>query len=460
MASTQRPGPIPSTLAEERGCPSFWGVLPADIEPQPHETESTRGIVDELFERYVCGTKLACSAWANASPTDDDQPVTIEGKVESSYVAAKDLPFNHSSHDWIVNVATGPEYIHYHSDANPINDSGQRVMHCEWEIGALRSAFPYLPSTGDHVWVTGRWVFDCAHLKNCKTEIHPPEAMASWRPETFFDQSRQHAVAGIRVSAIVTGDGGPCNRKETVGGEYRFSVPIPARPGVDARLVVLHDSRDLLPSVEPRFESGKAFVDIQLPFSRGEEFPAETWVSNTWFGWFDPAHPVEHRRATVTLKSLRILRTHDQRPVSEGEWNLWVNVNGQWLETIRNQTVSLGEVVDLVGLTVPLIVGRPESPNDPAVTIETTGWEGDLIDRICGFGDDDRRGVTDVLDRVDTDQAKAWLVRQIDKFLNQRLSTVRVGHRWNELSGTQTVTAHAESPEVADFELTYDITVE
>ena len=76
-------------------------------------------------------------------------------------------------------------------------------MECEWDVGAFgdaakdNSSQPFgpgpmffrdcgWPMAGQHVWVAGRWIYDCGHPNKkglARSELHPSRAIASARWE-------------------------------------------------------------------------------------------------------------------------------------------------------------------------------------------------------------------------------------------------------------------------------------
>jgi hypothetical protein len=135
--------------------------------------------------------------WANGEGTTDKFR-EASGVVTKSKVAHNDLPENHYSHDWNVDIRVDPGQEGLLSTAN----EGGRIE-AEWETGVLPDevsgdgANPFLPrwvlpNLGDRVWTEGHWVFDCGHgvefggssATHYRTEIHPPRAIASMRGQS------------------------------------------------------------------------------------------------------------------------------------------------------------------------------------------------------------------------------------------------------------------------------------
>jgi hypothetical protein len=463
--STHHPNdntPIPSTMSKERGCSSLWGLAPSDA-----GTRGTRGPVEEFFQDRVCGTKIACSAWADAFEHERDQPAIVTGTVDGSWVSGSDLPFNHSSHDWVFEVDLDDGFLGYHSDKNPTNAAGRQLLHCEWELNALRNAYGHLPSAGDRVWVAGRWAFDCAHPDNCKTEIHPPQAVASWRAEPFVDEISGDPVDGIQIKVIVSGHGGVCHRTKTAAKDLRFAVPIPASPGPSAELVIEVDSNGENPEVIPHIDAQDHRADILLPFRSGDDLPTTSaYLAAVEIGWRNPASQDQWKRVVVRLDSLTVLHTHDIRPVGDGEWHLWANINGTWHQLLNDRRVTKGQTMDLAGKEIPLTLARPASLDEPVISISSTGWEGDSIDTICMFEDAPAEGargfpelpdLPSIPDIPDRDEVFAWMLAQAGKLQNERLGQLRAAHTWDELAGGGSFVAESDFSGGPDFELRYSV---
>jgi hypothetical protein len=445
--------PIPATLARERGCSPLWGVIPTGEEP-----EATRGPLDWLRDR-ACGSRIACSAWVDAFASSTDQPLIVAGHAVTSHVSNSDLPFNHSSHDWVIDVDTDDAYRRYHSDANPVGPNGRMLLHTEWELNALRDAWAWLPAAGDRVWIAGRWVFDCAHPEKCRTEIHPPQALASWGPGTFVDDVTGAPVEGVQVKAIVSANGGVCFRWEEAAKPLRFAVALPARPSGNAEPILLSESNKSSPSIGPVVEGPEPYVEITLPYAPGDELPWEPYLATIHLGWRSAADTREWRRVRVNLESVRILHTHDLPPDRAGEWNLWARINGTWRQLLRDRKVGQSATIPLEGATAVLDIPMPEDSTRPVLSIETTGWEGDAIDKICRFdgAPEATRRLPDLPGLPDRDDVLKWIVRQAGKVQNERLGHLLAEHRWDDLDAPGRFIRESSHHGRPDFALEYTI---
>ena len=196
------------------------------------------------FEGFSIGRVLP--QWAPVQGATElsynDEPEVLEGVILRSGISNQDFPFNHShvglkfehplvgtmlsddyhiAHDWILHVAPDLKYQHLMADGNFL--SGQHGdIEVEWEQMPDKLPVEAAPGVGDRVWITGRHVFDCGHPPP-KTEIHPPTALVSFRPEPFVDESSadQTLTAATQAVLRVSMHGGP--------SDYAPDVPKPVR---------------------------------------------------------------------------------------------------------------------------------------------------------------------------------------------------------------------------------------
>jgi hypothetical protein len=167
-------------------------------------------------------------------PLPNNPPTILEGFVPfppanegsnaqaPAEVSEEELPWNHYTHDFTFKVAPDPGYQQLLSswvrfpgfsipglfvippEICPDLTTGMTCHHTEmeveWENGSVMKvnddddrtwgAVPEFvwPSSGDRVWVEGRWIFDCGHPGSDSTtyvkfasEIHPPRALVTLR---------------------------------------------------------------------------------------------------------------------------------------------------------------------------------------------------------------------------------------------------------------------------------------
>src|SRR3990170_6778410 len=178
--------------------------------------DQVRGSDEAAAAGPVDGSQAECDPWLRLAIGDNDWEIAEEGwvwangegttdkfreasgVVTKSKVAHNDLPENHYSHDWNVDIRVDPGQEGLLSTAN---EGGH--IEAEWETGVLPDevsgdgANPFLPrwvlpNLGDRVWTEGHWVFDCGHgvefgsssATHYRTEIHPPRAIASMRGQS------------------------------------------------------------------------------------------------------------------------------------------------------------------------------------------------------------------------------------------------------------------------------------
>jgi hypothetical protein len=387
---------------------------PPSPQPVPDTYALTRGCKPGVFSRVN-------PQWVSVSPSDP--PVVVEGTVSLSKVTYEDFPFNHKSHDHNFDVIVDPKYMGFVGTANDKINGQPRIMEMEWEIGTrntgITDRFPkeFWPMEGDRVWMQGRWIFDCGHysadLTNPRnpryygfnTEVHPPSAVAFTRLEPIlFPGYRQAQIFPAAVTHIyIHGQGGYYNTP--VGGRnYEFDIPMPQKPSsilptTQLRYVVLGlPFGGPAPIVTPKPQENKAHVAIPLsgiaasPNLKYGAIVASTWTDQR----FRPISTEGYRTLKVTFDSIQVYNDHDPFGSGSGEWyNLWVGVNGRWIELSGPSghyglnDVDDGDVkVFNLGAT-----GGPEGgrksvtlmvPEKGALKIRTTGWERDAVDDYFG----------------------------------------------------------------------------
>ncbi len=347
--------------------------------------------------------------WVLVRPTPDSptwtQPVVAEGNITHSRVTMShhEFPFNHHSHDQNFHMALEPPYTNLKS-TSPGN------MEQEWEIGyrntGITDRFPieFWPWENDRVWMMGWWVIDCGHFKTIvtdpeepaiifdyKTEIHPPFITAFTRNEPHVFPGETSASPAVVTYIYLHGRGG--NRDTNVGGQdYEFDIHMPQCTGpIDCTHIRLlrYDVKSVpfggpTPILTSKLQENKAHVVI--PLSNTPASPDLKYGAIVAAKWVNPAGhnsgTLSSRTLKVTFDSIRIDKDHD---TFGAEWkNLWVGVNGKWIELSGPLGhYGLGGGVDdgdtyafpPGGKTATVIV-----PDNGELKIKSTGWESDNDD--------------------------------------------------------------------------------
>lgn len=432
---------------------------PADRPPAP---PPFKWIPSEQATRDGCKTggfkerEKVDPEWVSVSatasgPAQDPELTVAEGYVESignlkSYVAWKDWPYNHNSHDVIWNVKLDPLYQPLNSDANEdSSEPGNKLLHSEWEMRYLPVEF--WPVAGDRVWMLGWHVWDCGHFKwvkddpNCQesfpteiplapstcprhptgytTEMHPPLAVAFTRNEPTIFSGDAAPTNTYKTYININNEGGFHNypvfengiRTNTVSGgvrqfldAYEFNIPLPPKPpGQDGspepelRMEVVYANSDVRPELTLDMQNNVVHVAIRNPRCQ-EGATAICYNAIVAVGWHEQVLSQGYREIEVRFNSLRINNVHDapDAPASlpfplrdvesvKGKWHLWVRAGTQWLSipSLENRRVTSGETIQ-IGKTVILYV--PEDYKLGVKTIDLEPYSPDSILAIQASG--------------------------------------------------------------------------
>ncbi|HJT87810.1 MAG TPA: hypothetical protein VJ732_08135, partial [Bryobacteraceae bacterium] len=165
----------------------------------------------------------------------DNRPVAIYGTIASagsgganqpSRISFEDDPLTHYAHDTNFYLLPDPSYRWTVGTANYFangeDDSGVALgrIEVEWEALNNGSTATYesgqiglpawaMPTTGDRMYVVGRWVLDGGHPElGDRTEIHPPRLVAVMRQRPAVSSGMG---AASQVDIYVSGHGGGAN---------------------------------------------------------------------------------------------------------------------------------------------------------------------------------------------------------------------------------------------------------
>lgn len=121
-----------------------------------------------------------------------------EAANQPSFISHADLPYTHYAHDWNMELLPDPDYLWVLGTANfntATNNANYARLECEWETqnngqpvvgsyghGNIGLPLWATPSTGDRIYMVGRWNMDNGHPDTGdRTEIHPVRMLATTR---------------------------------------------------------------------------------------------------------------------------------------------------------------------------------------------------------------------------------------------------------------------------------------
>jgi hypothetical protein len=351
--------------------------------------------------------------WVPVRPTKGSvpwtDPVIAEGIVSQSRILVnyEEWPFSHHSHDRTFHFDLGSAYANLDS-TRPGN------METEWEIGykntGITDRFPkeFWPWEGDTVWMMGWWVIDCGHFKLCvvgtdflgnpifqgcdyKTEIHPPFITAFTHIEPAVFSGEQNASTAAVTHIYLHGRGG--NHDTRVGGQnYEFDIPMPKCTGP----VITCDQRQLKYNVKSLPFGGPAPIltakllknkaHVVIPLSNTAASPDLRYGAIVAAKW---VNPFGSQTATNSTRTLRVtfdyITVYQDHDYGGAEWkNLWVGVNGKWIELsgpLGHYGLTDADDDDNHGTTYYFPAGSKAVtvivPENGELKIKSTGWESD-----------------------------------------------------------------------------------
>ena len=166
----------------------------------------------------------------------DNRPVQIYGVAagtqagganQPSRISYEDDPITHYAHDVNVYLEPDPQYRWTVGTANydsaGEDEAGVALGRIEIEWESLNNGSPdtydtgqiglpdwAVPTTGDRIYVLGRWVLDAGHPEvGDRTELHPPRLLAVMRQRPGISSA---AGTASQVDIYVSGHGGAANR--------------------------------------------------------------------------------------------------------------------------------------------------------------------------------------------------------------------------------------------------------
>ena len=99
----------------------------------------------------------------------------------------------------------------------------------------FNSGWPFWPVAGDHVWMAGRWAYDCTRVvgdqKLNPSQLNPIKAIATARFEGFKFVSNPASVPAVRFLFYATSEGGYVNFRPRTDAEQPRAADGSARTG-------------------------------------------------------------------------------------------------------------------------------------------------------------------------------------------------------------------------------------
>lgn len=311
--------------------------------------------------------------------------VEAEGTLDNIELSNEDFPAIHDSHDLDMSLQ-----IDHSRFGKLVIDGKDDNLILETESGQFPHTFR--PSTGDHVTVKGRWIFDCGHDEPgnpAHTEIHPTP---------YFESDHLEArrlgpgpdLRTVRVAQVwMNANPGAFKYDLKTYGPFDFDLQLPWKS--------LHDWMPFAEVVRPEkpspiytdgdpakvkfmVEGGKIHVRIDPPeinwlTGPGVPFPLKVqWAHyEIVVGYLkkDPDSIASAARSyTVHLDKIDVV--HDLRGLRGYGWGGWfldADVNHHWVAIFRDAKVSSSEKG--YDLNIPI------NTTDSRLTIRMTGYMND-----------------------------------------------------------------------------------
>ncbi len=283
-------------------------------------------------------------AWVDVSPKDH-RARTIEGVLLKARVTETDFPLKpwHTFYDWNFFVHVDPQYTYLVHELSRKENSTkflgvgrEDIIECEWD-----SAFVPLwavPQEKCRIWMLGRWIYDCGHpeegvaVGRHRTEIHPPQAIASFRSEAAKLPGTAGPTQVTRAAIYIGRKGGYID--QAINRDYAFDLHLPPNPKNGAEPVFLSEpppgTTGPLP-VEPRLTP----IPARNPRLFRVEIPLRTMPKLEEYGviitagWSNGAAGGNSRIRQVRVTIDKVLRDklgEFERP----NWLFFISINARW----------------------------------------------------------------------------------------------------------------------------------
>jgi hypothetical protein len=445
-------GPVPNApppTPEVREPIDGDGIARGCRDPDSVRIEVAGVDIAELLDEPGLGGLIP--SWVQATPTPRSRPSAaprvVEGRLDDSYIATSDWPLKpwHTNYDWDMYLRVDPQYGDLLSVAND-----QGILECEWDSEYLPSWA--WPQRGQRVWIMGRWIYDCGHPNeegDCRTEIHPPRAIASFRSEAVQFSGNPGPVRATTAVLYIGRRGGywtsPINDRD-----YEFTLPLPAKPSSSAvpRVKVSSMTGSLPVSPQVTLSStSPPIMNVKIPLTGLTPHPTE-YGAIISCGWTDPAGTESRKIIPVNVRVEKIFMDANLDPLGADEWYVFVCINGRWrkYEGIGGDTETLNHSVKL-----------DLHPLD-RITISVCGFEADTLHDLMGKS-------TDIPpDRVSaktTDSQATAVARTIrDKFLAASITGLNQNDEFTRMFEQESPTTRGTFRRISDdqaYRLQYTI---
>lgn len=361
------------------------GVLGPDPQKQAQRDGCARSRTDE-FNRLAPGWVYVNDGdYASSGPPP---PVRrLAGIVDAArnlpldaHPSGGDDPTTHNAFDFNMNIRPDPGFDQL-LGGNPEERTGNFEgegeetgrVHIEREL-TPRAEFAW-PEAGDHVVVTGSWVWDCGHWDpgGERTELHPYRSL--WTARVRSPRSPYGDAEGdlyISTDATPAGVIAECGHKTRgdkqayracthtqpnwldVSGDYDYVLKAPPRPPGAKRLVVRVVNRGSTIGVEhPRVTANGARLRFHLAAKPDTRL---VLAEQVFVGW-RPAQRVVHLRVAftklLTRRSMDPTCSSCPNPESTlnqqivrppGEWLVYTDTDGIWRQWPRVYPAREGRV--------------------------------------------------------------------------------------------------------------------
>jgi hypothetical protein len=438
MTSTDEGGPQPTGRGYACGCRD----PDRDYRPDLLEIFTTiaaalllnvLGIAGAAFLRWVREQLLrTLPAWVSVEregvprarwPSMVEHEREVEGVLVRSFQTWTDVPVYqwHRWYDWNFHVVPAAGYKYLRGRGNlearvtgdEVPATVGKTIECEWDCGvfgaydfdqpagrrpSLGEPGPMFgdhrdwawPMAGQHIWISGRWIYDCghAHEGRMKTELHPCKAIATARWEAVRFEEHEHYVPALQFVFFACRKGGYFDYPMIHDRDYEFIVDLPPLPSATVEYAVGRTSDFPMNTlrVRPRFlvktdhshfsnaygnraQPGQATPEVELlpppadggtpsqvkvriPLTRLADRNVDSYGVVVSLGWHDPREEQKDsvKRVVVTFLSIERFETHE---AGEGEWQIKFGVNGRWRAKYQGELLSETRLIRL-GKTVTL----------------------------------------------------------------------------------------------------------
>lgn len=334
------------------------------------------------------------------------------------------------------------EYGRLEIEHEMLNDGGISYGH-----GLIGMPLFVLPTPGDRIYTVGRWTLDAGHPdKGDRCEMHPPRLLVTLRKRptvmpvspdmpdcmTYATQadvylSPHFGGAGRNFYSLsnVLGSGGRIQDVQSDTTDY-YSGDIFSSTGLNTEPFASNGGYNRLPEAQtindmdydfdvplPPAPSGATAPQVQvthqqnhgtavveqitytnpvngLPTVAHVHIPAQggdngIYAATLKFAWDKYKAPAKHFQ--IRLQNMLIKDNSDDLPFAEGEWYMWADVAGHWINLTQVDSDAFLNTSDddVIDLTSTGAIDVYVNPGDPLYTA-AFGYEQDCLDGLFGTG--------------------------------------------------------------------------